>query len=921
MPLTPTKEHHYAIDAATLLDQCRKRLHFIIGQQKDRVNANVLDLDRTLLTTEQLLHYHLLTLLEQEQKGVLSREGTDGTSFTSSVSFMPTLPKLSVDKGNDMDSSNHAVTLNALMETVEILKKVMTRKHTRKRSISFLEWHNRNEKELEKYQQQQQNQDHLPRTNISTIEKPPHTLYHPSGKRYAKALIAAQKNISSTSSNHHHAESIINSNHFSQNLSNTSSNTTSTTTNNIGSYYPHSSFSISTQQPTSSSQATSNTSVPPTSTEGTAIDSVLFRLMVVLQLCLVRIDEVENIFCRSCHHNASTTTKTSVTQSKSNKNHLIIFGTLSALVCASTYIVSKECRNRINTGKSLLMEQKSSLIARGTKACIITGTSLLLGRGWRVLCMNARLLNTILAIEDLQQQWMLINSVQMETSSSLNGNEIDKGGNSSSEKQCKRLLKLIPLQKQNTSIWESQGAFRYGLVKWAMDTLYASVGTAIKVTKFSNKQKSNSILMPIATAAAASYYALVGPSGKSAEMVSESESSALIRNAWGVVSLPAVKTMSLQASRLLKGAAIAERIMICGVPCFILSKDVCPILSTAIKTYRRKQRRRLSRLSTIIEDDESYSQRAINLSEYPQKDVIFHLTGGGFFAHTIAGDVPYLMDWSFATKAVVICPEYALLPEHTFPVAIEEVTRVYSSLVNGNSASLLGFQTNRIIVTGESTGGNLAASLCVKLCLDGLVDVEQLTAQNRFNQTRDETLSSDSSFSPCTSPRAPLSPTSSNVSESDEINEFKPFSTSMIRLPDAIMLCCPAINLSLELSPSRVLGKRDAVLPSSLISTISDAYVPPHLNVSKTDPIVSPFYAPDEILRIFPPTLLYASSEDPLLDDSIRFNARLRENGVDSDLRAEQNVPHAYWGLVTAGFPEARKVQRECEAWMVRQLQ
>merc|ERR1711957_789495 len=145
--------------------------------------------------------------------------------------------------------------------------------------------------------------------------------------------------------------------------------------------------------------------------------------------------------------------------------------------------------------------------------------------------------------------------------------------------------------------------------------------------------------------------------------------------------------------------------------------------------------------------------------------------------------------------------------------------------------------------------------------------------------------------------------------------------SSRIHLPDAIMLCCPALNLSLELSPSRVIGTRDPVLPSSLIATISDAYIPSSLGISKINPIASPYYASDDILRIFPPTLLYASSEDPLLDDSVHFNARLRRLGVDSDLRAAQDMPHAYWGLGGFGLhPEARQVQRECEEWMVRQL-
>jgi acetyl esterase/lipase len=127
---------------------------------------------------------------------------------------------------------------------------------------------------------------------------------------------------------------------------------------------------------------------------------------------------------------------------------------------------------------------------------------------------------------------------------------------------------------------------------------------------------------------------------------------------------------------------------------------------------------------------------------------------------------------------------------------------------------------------------------------------------------------------------------------------------------------CPALNLSLKLSPSRIVT-HDAVLPTALISTISNAYLENH---SKTDPLASPVYAPDSILSIFPPTLMYVSSEDPFLDDSVVFNKRLKRLGVECDLRAARNLPHAYWGLGTAGFPEAKQVQRECEAWMTKQF-
>lgn len=265
--------------------------------------------------------------------------------------------------------------------------------------------------------------------------------------------------------------------------------------------------------------------------------------------------------------------------------------------------------------------------------------------------------------------------------------------------------------------------------------------------------------------------------------------------------------------------------------------------------------------------------------------MILHLTGGGFFAHTIASDLPYLLDWSAQTGAVVICPEYALLPKHAFPVALNQVYNVYCSLLGSSNSNVdinnskvgdvghvLGFGVSRVVVTGESAGGNLAAALCVKLCTEGKL-------------LEDPSSSSSSSF---------------------------------LRLPDALMMSCPALNLSLELSPSRVIGNDDPVLPSGLISAISDAYLADHGN--KKDPLASPLFAPDSVLRRFPPTLLFASSEDPLLDDSVAFNQRLRNLGVASELRATHHVPHAYWGLGTAGFPQAQQVQKECAAFLQQQL-
>jgi acetyl esterase len=146
-------------------------------------------------------------------------------------------------------------------------------------------------------------------------------------------------------------------------------------------------------------------------------------------------------------------------------------------------------------------------------------------------------------------------------------------------------------------------------------------------------------------------------------------------------------------------------------------------------------------------------------------------------------------------------------------------------------------------------------------------------------------------------------------------------------MPNALMLSCPILNLSQPITQSNKYNtaaganNEDPVLRSGLISAIADAYLPLEHGIRKTDPLASPLYASDQVLANFPPTLLFASSNDPILDDSVLFNQRLRNVGVSSELFAAQNVPHAYLGLGTAGFPEAKKVQEDCILWLQQKFE
>lgn len=283
-------------------------------------------------------------------------------------------------------------------------------------------------------------------------------------------------------------------------------------------------------------------------------------------------------------------------------------------------------------------------------------------------------------------------------------------------------------------------------------------------------------------------------------------------------------------------------------------------------------------------------------------NIILHLTGGGFFAHTIAGDLPYLLDWSATSKAVIIVPEYALFP-HKFPDAITEISQVYRALRYGQAATLLGFQPDRIVVSGESVGGNLAAALCVSM----VIDYEKGQCKE-LSHCRSEEIVNDIEDTFFAGEREGGNTRITSASGFSSESRFMG-----LELPDALMLCCPVLNLSLDPTPSRIDGQNDPVLPSALIKTISNSYLD---GCPVTDPVASPYFASDSIIQNFPPTYMYTSSEDPFLDDSVAFNGRLRSVGVKSSLRAAHDLPHAFWALSTAGIPEARQVQRECSQWL-----
>lgn len=92
-----------------------------------------------------------------------------------------------------------------------------------------------------------------------------------------------------------------------------------------------------------------------------------------------------------------------------------------------------------------------------------------------------------------------------------------------------------------------------------------------------------------------------------------------------------------------------------------------------------------------------------------REGVILYLHGGGY----TCGDLNYAEGFGSAlavqTGTSVFCAAYRLAPENPFPAALDDALEAYRYLLEK------GYSPSKIILCGESAGGGLCFSLCMKL--------------------------------------------------------------------------------------------------------------------------------------------------------------------------------------------------------------
>ncbi|WP_448653318.1 alpha/beta hydrolase [Pseudomonas fluorescens] len=92
---------------------------------------------------------------------------------------------------------------------------------------------------------------------------------------------------------------------------------------------------------------------------------------------------------------------------------------------------------------------------------------------------------------------------------------------------------------------------------------------------------------------------------------------------------------------------------------------------------------------------------------------LLYMHGGGWVVGGLDSHDFICFELASALQVLVIAIDYRLAPEHPFPAAYEDCRAVWQAIQAGQAPHAINLQ--RLVVMGDSAGGNLAAALCLGL--------------------------------------------------------------------------------------------------------------------------------------------------------------------------------------------------------------
>jgi epsilon-lactone hydrolase len=212
------------------------------------------------------------------------------------------------------------------------------------------------------------------------------------------------------------------------------------------------------------------------------------------------------------------------------------------------------------------------------------------------------------------------------------------------------------------------------------------------------------------------------------------------------------------------------------------------------------------------------------------RDVVVYFHGGGYRLGSPATFTGFAARLADATRALVVAVDYRLAPEHPYPAALHDSSRVYEQI--------LAESGRPPIAVGDSAGGGLAAALVVA-CVSAAVAV-----------------------------------------------------------PRGLVLASAWLDLRCAAASYRSRSATDRLFSLDAARQAAGQYLQGH---DPRDPLASPLLAD---VASFPPTLLFASADEVLLDDTAAMAAALTQARVPTTASFVPGLPHV-WPCVAPDHPES----------------
>ncbi|RMZ83289.1 hypothetical protein DV738_g1253, partial [Chaetothyriales sp. CBS 135597] len=297
------------------------------------------------------------------------------------------------------------------------------------------------------------------------------------------------------------------------------------------------------------------------------------------------------------------------------------------------------------------------------------------------------------------------------------------------------------------------------------------------------------------------------------------------------------------------------------------------------------------------------------LSELEEQDnIVLDIPGGGFVSMDPRTSDDKLLAWAGKTRVPILSLDYGKAPEYPYPYALNECFDVYTQIVatKGRCVGMKPRLCPRIIISGDSAGGNLAAGTTIMIIQSNAAMSERgilpmpaglILIYPALNMLINSWMTDDQMAlirNPRTAKRhenfikrksedihrnyTPATPMPREKDEANPNHDFFAPRDQTVDSQDKSEASLKPQPLRSRLAVSSILSYfGDRVITPEMMRAMIILYVGPDNRPDfNTDYLLCPIVAPEQILAKFPKTYFLTGERDPLVDDTVIFAGRLR---------------------------------------------